>query len=140
MVKNLPEMQETWVQSLGLEHLLGKGMATHSSILAWKIPLPSCNTYRLPWVSLTLGVGYLCTAANGCRGAWASRWELLPDARADFLSSFSAPDLQCPYFGFFTDLNPSLSNDLAQVREPLSQLWLLHHEISSNKPISQTIS
>ena len=38
MVKNLPAMQETWVQSLGLEHLLGKGMATHSSILAWKIP------------------------------------------------------------------------------------------------------
>ena len=38
MVKNLPEMRETWVQSLGGEDPLEKGMATHSSILAWKIP------------------------------------------------------------------------------------------------------
>ena len=36
--KNLPAMQETWVQSLGKEDPLEKGMATHSSILAWKIP------------------------------------------------------------------------------------------------------
>ena len=38
MVKNLPEMQETQVQSLGQEVPLEKEMATHSSILAWKIP------------------------------------------------------------------------------------------------------
>ena len=38
MVKNVPAMQETWVQSLGREDLLEKGMATHSSILAWRIP------------------------------------------------------------------------------------------------------
>ena len=38
MVKNLPSMQETWVQSLGWENPLKKGVATHSSILAWKIP------------------------------------------------------------------------------------------------------
>ena len=37
-VKHLPTMWETWVQSLGLEDLLEKEMATHSSILAWKIP------------------------------------------------------------------------------------------------------
>ena len=37
-VKHLPTMQETWVQSLGQEDLLEKEMATHSSILAWKIP------------------------------------------------------------------------------------------------------
>ena len=36
--KNLPPMQETWVQSLGWEDLLEKGKATHSSILAWRIP------------------------------------------------------------------------------------------------------
>ena len=36
-VKNLPAMQETWVQSLGREDLLEKGMATHSNILAWRI-------------------------------------------------------------------------------------------------------
>ena len=38
MVKRLPTMQEVWVQSLGREDLLEKEMATHSSILAWKIP------------------------------------------------------------------------------------------------------
>ena len=38
MVKNLPAIQETWVRSLGQEDSLKKGMATHSSILAWKIP------------------------------------------------------------------------------------------------------
>ena len=38
MVKNLPAMQETWIQSLGQEDPLEKGMATHSSILAWRIP------------------------------------------------------------------------------------------------------
>ena len=38
MVKNLPAMQETWVQSLGQEDSLEKGMATHSSILTWRIP------------------------------------------------------------------------------------------------------
>ena len=37
MVKNLPAVQETWVQSLGQEDPLEKGMATHSSILTWKI-------------------------------------------------------------------------------------------------------
>ena len=38
MIKNLPEVQETWVQSLDWEDPLEKGMATHSSTLAWRIP------------------------------------------------------------------------------------------------------
>ena len=38
MVKNLPAMQEMWIQSLGQENPLEKGMATHSSILVWEIP------------------------------------------------------------------------------------------------------
>ena len=38
MIKNLPAMQETWVLSLGQVDLLEKGMAIHSSILAWRIP------------------------------------------------------------------------------------------------------
>jgi len=38
MVKNLPEMQDMWVQSLDREDPLEKGMAIHSSILAWRIP------------------------------------------------------------------------------------------------------
>ena len=39
MVKNLPAMRETWVQSLGWEDPLEESMATHSSILAWRIPM-----------------------------------------------------------------------------------------------------
>ena len=39
MVKNLPAMQETWVRSLGWEDPLEEGIATHSSILAWRIPM-----------------------------------------------------------------------------------------------------
>ena len=38
MVKSLPAIQETWVQSLGREDPLEEGMATHSSVLAWSIP------------------------------------------------------------------------------------------------------
>ena len=38
MVKNWPAVQETWVRSLGWEDPLEKGMATHSSILAWRLP------------------------------------------------------------------------------------------------------
>ena len=38
IVKNLAAMQETWVQSLGQEDTLENGMATHSSVLAWRIP------------------------------------------------------------------------------------------------------
>ena len=38
MVKNLPAMQETWIQSLGQEDPLEKGMATYSSFPAWRIP------------------------------------------------------------------------------------------------------
>ena len=37
-LKRLPAMQETWVQTQGWENPLEKGMATHSSILAWRIP------------------------------------------------------------------------------------------------------
>ena len=39
MVKNPPAMWETWAQSLGWEDPLEEGMATHSSILAWRIPM-----------------------------------------------------------------------------------------------------
>ena len=38
MVKNLPAMKKTWVRSLGQEDPLEKGIATHSSVLAWRTP------------------------------------------------------------------------------------------------------
>ena len=54
MVKRLPTMQETQVQSMGWEELLEKEMATHSSTLAWRIPwmaepgrLPSMGSHRV---------------------------------------------------------------------------------------------
>ena len=49
MVKRLPTMRETWVQSLGWEDLLEKEMATHSSILAWKIPWTEEPGSYSPW-------------------------------------------------------------------------------------------
>ena len=54
MVKNLPIMQETWVQSLGREDPLKEGMATQSSVVAWRIlgmgepgGLPSLGLHRV---------------------------------------------------------------------------------------------
>ena len=49
MVKNLSAIQETWVQSLGREDPLEKGMATHSSILAWRIPWTEESGGYSPW-------------------------------------------------------------------------------------------
>jgi len=49
MVKNLPAMQETLVRSLDQEHPLEKGMATHSSILAWRIPWTRSLVGCKPW-------------------------------------------------------------------------------------------
>ena len=62
MVKNLPAMQETWVRSPDQEDLLEEGMATHSSILAWRIPWTE-KPGRLPRVakSLTQQSDLACT-------------------------------------------------------------------------------
>ena len=49
MVKNLPTMQETWVLSLGWKDPLEKEMATHSSILAWRIPWTEEPGGLSPW-------------------------------------------------------------------------------------------
>ena len=49
MVKNLPAVQETWIQSLGWEDPLEKGMATHSIILAWRIPWTGSLMGYIPW-------------------------------------------------------------------------------------------
>ena len=51
VVKNPPAMQETWVQSLGWEDPLEKEMTTHSSILAWRIPMD-----RGAWRAIVHGV------------------------------------------------------------------------------------
>ena len=51
MIKNPPAMWETWVQSLGWEDSLEESMATHSSILAWRIPVD-----REAWLATVHGV------------------------------------------------------------------------------------
>ena len=48
-VKNLPEMKETWVSPLGKESPLEEGMATHSSILAWRFPWTKEPVGYSPW-------------------------------------------------------------------------------------------
>ena len=58
-VKNLPAMRETWVQSLGWDDPLEEGMATHSSILAWRIPMD-----RGAWWATVLGVAELDTTKH----------------------------------------------------------------------------
>ena len=55
-VKNLPAIQETWVRSLGQEDPLQKGVATHSSIVAWRNP-----TDRGAWLATVHGVTELDT-------------------------------------------------------------------------------
>ena len=56
MVRNLPAMWKTWVLSLGWEDLLEEGMTTHSSILAWRIPMD-----RGVWWATVHGVAELYT-------------------------------------------------------------------------------
>ena len=89
MIKNLPAMQETWVQSLGQEDPLEKGVATHSSILAWRIPwteepgglpwglkesdtteMKECTQFLCGCVGL-----YCCSWAFSSCGVWASHWD-----------------------------------------------------------------
>ena len=56
MVKNLPAVQESQVQSLGQEDPLEMGMATHSSILAWRIPWTGEPAGYSPWSCKELGM------------------------------------------------------------------------------------
>ena len=67
LVRNLPAMWETWVQSLGWEDLLEKGKATHSSTLAWKIP----------WTLLSMGSKESDTTERLSLSKIQSSWHLL---------------------------------------------------------------
>ena len=98
MVKNLPAMQENWVRSLGQEVLLEKGMATYSSILAWRIPwteesvgLLSVGSQRVghDWATKHVVVKFhqgreymkssseehcVCVCVHACAYAWKLGW------------------------------------------------------------------
>ena len=58
MVMNLPAMQDAWLQSLGQKDPLEEGVATHSSILAWRIPWTEDPGSYSPWGSLELSQIY----------------------------------------------------------------------------------
>ena len=73
-VKHLLKMQETWVRSLGQEDSLEKEMATHSSVLAWRIPrmlepggLPSLGSHRIrhDWSNLGASAAYYSWGSQG---------------------------------------------------------------------------
>ena len=64
-VKNPPAMSETWVQSLGQEDSLEKGMVTHSSILAWRIPWTEEPGRLHPWGCKELDVTVTFTFSLG---------------------------------------------------------------------------
>ena len=59
LVKNLPVMRETWIRSLGWGDPLEEGMASHSSILAWRIPMD-----RGVWQTIVNGVAKCQTELN----------------------------------------------------------------------------
>ena len=72
MLKNLPAVQETWVWPLGLEDPLGKGMATHSSIFAGRIPwtekpggLQSMGSQRVGHNLVTKNMAHICKISVG---------------------------------------------------------------------------
>ena len=84
-VKNLPALWETWVRSLGGEDPLDKEMATHSSVLAWRIPWTEDLVGYNPW---------------GCKGSdtterlhftsLGSRWSCLPRHDAPYFHLWEA--------------------------------------------------
>ena len=85
MIKNLPAMQETQVRSLGLEDPLEKGMAVHSSILAWRIPwteepggLQSVGLQRIRhnWVTNTITTIPI-TFSSPCWARAKSLWQVV---------------------------------------------------------------
>ena len=70
LVKNLPARRETWVRTLGWEDPLDKGKATHSSILAWRIPEESHTTERLALSLFFLALRKLPVPKDCCNLAW----------------------------------------------------------------------
>ena len=94
LLKNLPSMRETWVRSLGWEDPLEKGMATHSSILAWRIPwtedpggLQSTGSHRLwdNWVANTFT--FINILLNYTTGIFIHAW--MKKFQVNFQKEFS---------------------------------------------------
>ena len=69
LVKNPPRVQETWVRSLGWEGPSEKGMATHSSILAWRIPMGSQRVGH-NWATSLSFTFFIERQTGECAGQW----------------------------------------------------------------------
>ena len=82
MVKTLPAMQETWVWSLGWEDPLKKEMATHSSVLAWRIPWTEEPSYRLAGYRGGLATVHGVAKVQRVRHDWATNMCTCACARA----------------------------------------------------------
>ena len=94
-IKHLPAMQETRVQSLGWEDPLEKEMATHTSILAWRIPwteepggLPSIGSQRVRQKTNTLYFSGLSQTAMIFMGKTNRAWQAWGRKESDRLSDF----------------------------------------------------
>ena len=114
-VKNLPAMQETQVLSLGWEDPTEKGMAIHSSILAW----------RIPWTEEPGGLQFMGSQRVG--HDWATEHKV---ERADIISLFSQVRYYCPYFSLFskylmTIVPPGV--DVRLERKTLCPVAAVHH-------------
>ena len=76
LVKHLPAMRKSWVRSLGWEDPIEKGKATHSSILAWRIPWTSRKeSDTLGWVLIEYDLCLYIKRKFGQRDRWAKRGE-----------------------------------------------------------------
>ena len=134
MVKNLPAMRETPVQSLGRKDPLGKGMATHSSILAWKIPwterpggLQSMGSQRVGhdwasnthihrelWRALCLFKMHKYLSNEIYTSSWSGPSNLLFFTREGSIKKTQISN-------YNTDTNYQLSLALSQIPEPTSR-------------------
>ena len=102
MVKSLPAMQMTWVQSLGWEDSLEKGMTAHSSILAWRIPwteetgrLQSMGSQRVGYGSATEHACTSITIDSMMEGAQGTKTWQKPAAEMPFLFLASSSTYKC---------------------------------------------
>ena len=81
MVKNLPAMQETRLQSLGWEDALEEGMATHSSTLAWRIPWTEEPGSYSPWGCKESDTTAQLTLPLPIRKGLQRRWDFITELK-----------------------------------------------------------
>ena len=116
-VRSLPAMQETWIRSLGWEDSLEKEMVTHSSILAWEIPLTE-EPYRL-YSSWGCRVGHDWVTSLLSLSVQFSR-SVVSDSLRPHEPQHSRPLCPSPTPGVHSDSRPSSHTDAIQPSHPPS--------------------